>query len=106
MAKRGRKREAGGRWAKGEDTSRISSNDILPILQKSKPLCALRAEIHKVAGEEEVVLWRHSHGVAHEGRGVECQSGGHAAGYPIARTSANEVVMGRVEGEGICCWMG
>ena len=42
-----------------------------------------------MAPQQQVILRRHSHGVAHEGRGVEGQGGGHAAGYSISAVVSN-----------------
>lgn len=55
-------------------------HDSLPILQVPIPLRRLRAKIHKVAREQQVVPRRDGEGVAHKGPGVEAESAGHAAG--------------------------
>lgn len=54
-----------------------------PVPQKPHPLRRLAPEIDEVAREQQVVLRRHGHGVAHEGRRVERQRGGHAAGDAV-----------------------
>ena len=53
------------------------SDDSLPILRISPPLRNLRARIDEMASKEQIVLWRYSHGVAHEGHRIARQSQGH-----------------------------
>ena len=58
----------------------VSEGDLLPILNVPKTLRELSAHVNKVTCEQEIVLWRDSHGVAHKGAGVECEGRGHPAG--------------------------
>ena len=57
-----------------------------PVVPVDVPVAlhGLRAEVHGVAGEEEVVLGRHGQGVPHERAGVHNERRGHLAGYPVA----------------------
>jgi hypothetical protein len=61
----------------------IRNVNILPVTIPSISLSKLRVEIDKVACEKEVILRSYSHGIAHEGCGVDSKGAGHAAGYTV-----------------------
>jgi hypothetical protein len=52
----------------------------LPVLHEPIPLRKLRIEIDKVAREQQIVLRRHGHRIAHERGGVDGQGTRHRAG--------------------------
>lgn len=72
-------RLAGSSWC-GQGKGKKYS---LPVLSPSVALHELGIEVDKVAGEEEVVLRRHRHGVPHKGGRVDGQTTCHPAGYAV-----------------------
>lgn len=55
--------------------SKRKGQDVLPVVVPSVPLCQLCVEVDEVACEEEVVLGRYGHGIAHECGRVDSQGG-------------------------------
>lgn len=61
--------------------------DILPVIQVPISLYALRSEIDRMAGKEEVVLGRDGEGVSHECCGVDGEGAGHGTGDAVRVSS-------------------
>lgn len=65
--------------------------DLLPVIIPPVSLDELAVEVDKVTQEEEVVLGRHGHRVAHERAAVEGQGGGEGAGDTVCGSSLSVI---------------